>query len=144
MPAAGAAVSGDEQDAADGLTALDVGMGSGGLGQREAPVDDGLQVAAGHLVEQLGDAGAYALGGHLHGQGETDQRAVAGDERGDVDLGEVAPGVADEGDPTLPSEAGDARLEGGAAVAVEHEVDALAAGDPLHLLDGVVVAVVDA
>ena len=60
--------SGDQQHAADRLAAFDVGVGGGGLGEREGAVDDHLQLAARRLVDQPLDVVVHAVGGDLGAQ----------------------------------------------------------------------------
>src|SRR4051812_21732828 len=82
---ASVAASGDEDDAADGLAALEEGVGGRGLGERERPVDEHAQLTRGDVVDQLRHQGLGARRDELDPEEHPGQRVVPGREHRDVE-----------------------------------------------------------
>ena len=86
-----------EPDPAECLAAFDVGVGGGGLGQRENAVDDDPQHPRGDVVQEAGDDGVWALSGDESGAREVaGQALVAGPQPGDFHRRAVLPAGAAE------------------------------------------------
>src|SRR5207248_3308405 len=75
----------DEHNAAEGLAALDVVVGAGGVGQRERAVDHDTQVAGGDVVEVPGDRRTHAIGDDLGAEEHARERLVSHHEHGRVE-----------------------------------------------------------
>src|SRR5262249_47472085 len=68
---------GDQHDASERLTTLQVGVGGSSLGERERPVDDDPQLTLGDIGDQAIDQGLYARRRDLGAEEHTGERLVA-------------------------------------------------------------------
>src|SRR3546814_4042486 len=86
----------DQQHPADCLAAFDVAVGGGGFGEGEYPVDDRLQLALGHVADQLLDVVVNPVRADLGAQEDAGKLEVAAHHGPDVHLHRLAPGLADQ------------------------------------------------
>src|SRR5262245_5725244 len=146
QPGAAAEASGCEQHPPERLSALDVAMGVGGLGEREDLIDHDLQLALCDAMQQPLDhrPDAVRVVPHLGAEEDARDRRVLLHQRPHLRRAGLPPGPTDPADPPAVGEGRDAAFERGATDGIDDDVDAAAVGDLAHPLRHVLRRVVDA